>query len=44
MTTVTVTFEVETPLSGIEMQCLETQLTDEYLADDIRIKQEAETA
>jgi len=42
MTTVTITFEIETPLTGIEKQCLETQLIDEYLADNVQISQDNE--
>ncbi len=42
MTKVTVTFELEQPLTGIEVQCLESQLMDEYLAENVKTTQ-AET-
>ncbi len=40
MVKLTIVFEIETPLTGIETQCLETLLIDEYLADNIKITQD----
>ena len=40
MTTVTVIFELETPLTAMEKICLQSELIDEYLAENVKIRQE----
>ncbi len=39
MTQVTITFTLETELTGIEIQCIETLLIDECGAEDIKVSQ-----
>lgn len=37
---VTITFETEVRLTGIEVECIETQLIDEYLVENIKVTQD----